>query len=474
MKKTWILLVFILEIFACQKDVIKTDSSIDIQKEIFRYADSVLKDVGFQVNKEDELVIIKSKNKVIGWNILGKRDGKKVTILTIGTNNGVTPTGIWINSFSIENSSVGNRISAISSLNGITGKTKRYNRPTENSFVENQDLRIVKKMIFPAKPIITVTTVDDQGLPISSEYIYMGLLGLGSGESTYNNDNNGNYTNLEYIDPFWTPDGPSQLPQMIESAQEWFDKLEDVSLNTQQINNPCVVGIINSIGMIPNSISDAIKTVFDDNVKLNINFVPVTGLGKPATTSVTGGPKYERRSMNGLSFTSLDVTIQLDESYFGVATKPYLFTTILHELYHAYFLYRQAECVGSAEKEQKFADDFSFIRPASITDGSISFGTQRVHHEEMANKYIHEFIAAISAMYPISSDALTPLKQTSYPDLNINNYYESLAWDGLTETRIWIDKKEDAVSRDWARMLLFIASAESNGTIDNISKTRGQ
>lgn len=257
----------------------------------------------------------------------------------------------------------------------------------------------------------------------------------------------------------------------------WFNSFPEFEINiSSQDLGPCGNEIVQKILNQSNSVTKVIKELFSESTKYNLKFELDPNI--PGAARAVPSPQYEIRENSYGKFSKLDVTIKINPIALNGSTKLAIAESIIHELIHAYFFYRQSDAFGDTQKEQQLADDLGFLKPFDPNANPAIYGANS-QHEQMATSYINRIVEALKEFHLISDEDLNNLRSV-YPNLTIEDYYTAMAWGGLTEksingttvpeTKAWETFKLNNPQK--AAMYLFIISSEDFGTPDAPSKIK--
>lgn len=254
----------------------------------------------------------------------------------------------------------------------------------------------------------------------------------------------------------------------------WFNSLQPYVIDVSGLAQfPCIQELVNSIISLNNSTIKIIKDIFNESTKFDIKFVLKPNLGVAAKT-VNTSLAYIQLPGQTQKLARLKFDLQLDPNYFTTSTKLYLAESIIHEMIHTYFSYRQTDAYGDPVKTQLLEQQLSFLKPYD-PNGSSAVSSQ---HEQMAASYTDQIAEALR-QYRLLAESDLNIWRSQYPGITVNDYYKALAWGGLTKdpsgnfvTLGW--KSFEQNHPDQALMYRKINVAEQNGTEDASSKQKCQ
>lgn len=266
-------------------------------------------------------------------------------------------------------------------------------------------------------------------------------------------------------DPGWTPTDQDQ------ADMEWFNSTPAYNIDFNASVPPCITEIIKKVLSSENTIASFIKEKFSESAKFNVKFVIDNNINAAGRTVPT--PYYEKRENGYGKFVKMDLTIKINTTYNG--TKLSIAQTIIHELIHAYFMYRMVDANGNAAKEEQFERELGFLKPYDPNAPGSTFDPYG-QHEQMANSYVNKIMKGLKAYQVISPSDLDSMKVV-YPNITVDEYYEGMAWAGLTE-----DFSGNAITKAWkllkdadpakAAKYATIIAAEQYGTELSAGKTK--
>lgn len=258
-------------------------------------------------------------------------------------------------------------------------------------------------------------------------------------------------------EPGWQPSNQDN------KDMAWFNSTPTYNIDINSANlGPCITSIVN--GVLSNTNNDVItfiKEKFSESTKYNIKFEIDNTIGVPGKTEQT--PFYEKRENSYGKFVKLNLLIKINTSF--TSTKMAMAQIIMHELLHAYYNYRTVDATGDPAKEQKLKEELGFLQPF---DPNAASPTSDNQHEQMANSYIDKFVSALK-QYRLLTDADLADFKVNHPETTLDDYYQALAWGGLTEssttgnyiTNAWKEFKTNNPQK--AQLYMIINSYELQG-----------
>lgn len=260
------------------------------------------------------------------------------------------------------------------------------------------------------------------------------------------------------------------------AVENWFNSSADFNIDISSDElGPCLNGIITDLLGQQNSVIKTIKNLFSESTKFNLKFTLDNSI--PTIAKAEPFPYYVTKNSVAGKFSKLDVEIKINPAHLNESTKMAIAETIIHELIHSYFFYRQTDANGDLIKTMQLTKDLGFLKPFDPNANPSIYGSAS-QHEQMAANYVTEIANSLKE-YRLITDADLSAIKTIYPTITVNDYYEALAWGGLTTspngiaiTKAWENFSNNNAQK--ASNYQIVISAEENGTNLAPSQTKCQ